>query len=114
METIGIEPKVGGRCTEVGPQGFQLDWGIVLEWRPPEQLTISWHIGPDRVPHPNPEQASTIAVAFKSVAKDKTRVVLEHRDLHKHGERAQNYRDALNSEYGWPFILNKYLGCACA
>lgn len=114
MESIGIEPKVGGRCTEIGPEGFQLDWGRVLEWRPPEQLIITWQISPNRFPQPNPQHASTIDIVFKAVSDSVTEVLFEHRDIHKHGEGAQAYRDALNSEYGWPFILSKYLDSANA
>ena len=112
MESIGIEPKVGGRCTEIGSKGFQLDWGRVLKWSPPERLTITWQIDPNRVPQPNPENASTIDIVFKAVSDSETEVLFEHRDIHKHGEGAQAYRDALNSEYGWPFILRRYVDSA--
>lgn len=114
MESIGIEPKVGGRCTEIGPQGFQLDWGRVLALRPPEQLIMTWQIGPDRVPQPNPEHASTIEIVFKAESDSVTRVLFEHRDIHQHGEGAQAYRDALNSDYGWPYILRRYVDSANA
>ena len=108
MASIGIEPCIGGRCTETGPHGFQLDWGRVLEWQPPQKLIMTWQIGADRVPQPNPDNASIIEVVFTAIADAQTQVLFEHRDLHRHGEGAEDYRQALNSEYGWPFILEKY------
>ena len=37
-----------------------------------------------------------------------TRLILEHRDIELHGEGASAYREALNSKYGWPFILDRF------
>lgn len=112
MKSICIEPKVGGRCTEVDPEGFQLDWGRVLEQRPPEQLTFTWQIGSDRFPQLNPEHSSKIDIVFKAISDSVTEILFEHRDIHRHDEGAQAYRDTLNFEYGWPFIWNKYLDSA--
>lgn len=108
MESIGMEPCKDGRCTEIGPRGFQLDWGRVLEWQPPQKLVLTWQIGPDRVPQPNPDNASRIEVVFTAVSDSQTQLSFEHRDIHQHGEGAEDYRAALDSEYGWDFILEKY------
>ena len=58
LEHIGIEPRVGSRCFEIGPHGFHSDWGRVLEWDPPRRLRIAWQISPRREPEPNPLKAS--------------------------------------------------------
>ncbi len=108
LQTIGIEPRQGGRCTEVGPHGFQLDWGRVLAWEPLGRLIITWQIGPSRVPQPDPKHASTVTFLFHEDGPDTARLELEHRDFRRHGDGAEEYRAAMSSEYGWPYILGCY------
>ncbi|WP_104204007.1 SRPBCC family protein [Billgrantia saliphila] len=108
LKTIGIEPKEGGRCTEEGPYGFQVDWGRVVVWEPPERLVLAWQIGPNRVPQPNPEHASTVEVRFSAEGPEATRLTIEHRDFRRHGEGAAEYRDGMASDWGWPFILERF------
>lgn len=108
MESIGIEPGAGGLCTEFGPRAFRCDWGRVLEWDPPDRLTLAWHIGPHREPQPDPERASTIEIRFSAVESGGTRVFLEHRHFERHGNGADEYRAALDADRGWPWILAKY------
>ncbi|RCV87310.1 SRPBCC family protein [Billgrantia montanilacus] len=108
LQGIGIEPREGGRCTEVGPHGFQVDWGRVLDWSPPERLVFSWQIGPGRVPQPDPAQASTVELRFHENGASAARLMLEHQGFRHHGEGAKEYRDAMASEYGWPYILEYY------
>ncbi|UYG05442.1 SRPBCC family protein [Halomonas sp. LR3S48] len=108
LDTIGIEPRQGGRCTEEGPHGFQVDWGRVLAWEPPERLLMTWQIGPNRVPQPDPAYASTVEVRFHENGPNATRLVLNHSDFRNHGDGAEEYRDAMASEYGWPYILECY------
>lgn len=108
LVNIGMELREKGRCTERGPNGFQSDWGRVLVWRPPERVVLAWQIGPSREPQPNPLRASTVDIRFCSEGPDHTRVVLEHRDLDRHGGNTSAYREALTSERGWPFILRRF------
>jgi uncharacterized protein YndB with AHSA1/START domain len=54
LEAIGIEPREGGHCFELGPGGFHCDWGTVLTWDPPNRLVFAWQIAPSRAPEPNP------------------------------------------------------------
>jgi uncharacterized protein YndB with AHSA1/START domain len=109
LERIGIEPGVGGFCFEVGPHGFRCDWGRVLEWDPPTRLVFSWQIGPDRVPEPDPAKASVVGVGFVAEQPAVTRVEFEHTHFSRHGEAGAEYRDALSSEAGWPYMLANYV-----
>ncbi len=108
LKHIGIEPRMDGRCTEEGPHGFQVDWGRVLAWEPPGRVTVTWQIGPGRVPQPDPANASRVDLRFIAKGRDATRLVLEHGDFHHHGEGAEAYCKTMASEYGWPFILERY------
>lgn len=107
LETIAIEPKVDGRCYERGPHGFECDWGRVLEFDPPKRLLFTWQIGPDRVPQPNPENASEIEVTFNE-KNGQTGITFIHRHFEKHGEGAEGYRESMGSSMGWPYILERY------
>lgn len=109
---ISIEPRKGGRCTEQGPYGFQCDWGRVLEWEPPKRLVFTWQIGLNREPQPDPAQASTLEIEFEPASADTTQVSLVHRDISRHGQDADDYLLALSSEYGWPFILHRFVEAA--
>jgi uncharacterized protein YndB with AHSA1/START domain len=108
LEDIGIEPREGGLCYEHGPHGFRCDWGRVLSWGPPHHLVLAWQISPRREPEPNPGKASTLDVTFVADTPARTRIMLEHRDLERHGHGAAEYRAALASAEGWPWVLNRY------
>lgn len=108
LEAIGIEPRVGGLCYERGPRGFRCDWGRVLAWEPPDRIEIAWQISPRREPVPDPARASTVTVRFEPAGAGQTRVTLEHGAFERHGAGAAEYRAALASAQGWPFIMGQY------
>jgi uncharacterized protein YndB with AHSA1/START domain len=110
LETIGIEPGEDGLCFERGPGGFRCDWGRVLAWEPPGRLVLAWQVSPRREPQPNPDHASEIEIRFESADQNPsaTRVEFEHRHFDRHGPGADDYRDAMNSEPGWDYILGRF------
>lgn len=108
LESIGIEPGVGGIAYERGPQDRTLIWGKVLEWEPPHRLVLSWLIGPDRQPLNDPAQASEIEVRFVPLSPAETQVTLEHRGFERHGDDGATYRAALDMPQGWDRILKAY------
>jgi hypothetical protein len=107
LREIGIEPRVDGLCFECGPHGFRCDWGRVLAWEPPDRITLAWHIGPTRVPQPDPAQASEVDVCFVP-ADVSTRVSLLHHGFDRHGEGAEQYRAAMDGPGGWDHILARF------
>lgn len=109
LENIKLGKFSGDRCTEFGPDNFQMDWGRVLESSPPEYLAFSWQIGFTRVPLPDPDQASIVELYFSpGTSSSNTVIRLIHKDFANHGDCASEYRDNLSSEYGWPFILQRF------
>lgn len=112
LETIGIEPREGGRCFERGPHGFECDWGRVLVWEPPRRLVFSWQISPERAPEPDPAKAGAVEVRFVAEGPSVTRIELEHRGFARHGDEGRRYRQAMASELGWPRILGRYAAAA--
>lgn len=106
LEHIGIQAEENGLCTEVGPYGFRADWGRVVSIHAPEHIVFTWQISPQRVPEPNPEKASLIKVVFHKEGVGKTKITFKHSNFENHGEGAEGYRQAMDSEMGWDYILN--------
>lgn len=107
LESLEIEPRVGGLCRERGPGGFTCDWGRVLEWEEGRRLAIAWSIGAGREPVPDPERASRVSVTF-SPAAGGTRVDVAHDRFERHGPGAEGYREAM--EQGWRNAARALLG----
>jgi uncharacterized protein YndB with AHSA1/START domain len=97
-----MEPRVGGRWFERGTDGSECTWGHVQAWEPPTRLVLSWEIGPDWQPG---FTASTVDVQFTDEGDGRTRVSVEHRDLHVFGDRAPEMREAFTSDGGWNGLL---------
>lgn len=112
LQAIGIEPRVNGLCYELGPHGFRCDWGRVLAWEPASRLVLAWQISPRREPEPNPARASTVEVYFASRESGGTLLTLRHHGFECHGDGAEEYRAALASPQGWPYILERFAAVA--
>ena len=70
-------------------------------------LTNSRPVGDLLEPQPrvatrtDPAKTSEIEVRFIAETPEQTRVVLEHRNLDRHGEGYEDMRDAVGSPSGW-------------
>jgi uncharacterized protein YndB with AHSA1/START domain len=107
LEHLAIEPWVGGRCFELGPDDFRIDWGTVLKADAPHRLVFLWQISMGREPVPDPERASRVAIDFAGDGSG-TSVRLIHSAFDKHGEGWKDYRGAMASDHGWPLILARF------
>jgi uncharacterized protein YndB with AHSA1/START domain len=108
LEQIAIEPREGGHCFELGPHAFRCDWGRVVTCEPPARIAFTWQISAQRVPQPDPAQASLVEVRFAVDGESGTRVQLAHRHFSRHGEGAEAYEAAMNSPQGWPLLLERF------
>lgn len=107
LDTIAIEPREGGRCFERGPNGFELDWGRVIAFQPPDMLTFTWQISAKRVPIPNAEKAGQVTVRIETSADtNATKLTLKHYGFENYAEQPRQYREALAAPQGWPYILD--------
>jgi hypothetical protein len=107
LQEIRIEPKKDGLCTEIGPYGFRCDWGRVTELIHGKKINLKWQISPKREPIPDPDQASDITMVFDKNG-ESTTIKFEHRNFENHGEGAEDYQKAMDSEWGWDYILGRY------
>ncbi len=106
-ETI-FEPRVGGHIYDRAEDGSECRWARVLVYEPPLRVVFSWDISPQWQLETNPENASEVEVRFEYATDDRTRVVLEHRKLDRHGPMWTAVRDGVNGDGGWPLYLARY------
>lgn len=112
LQEMGIEPRTGGHCYEIGPGGFRCDWGTILVFEAPQRLVFSWQINHDRTPQPDPARAGQVEVRFgpQDDHGGFCRVKLEHRGFERYGSGGAAYRAALDGPEGWTYILASYAG----
>jgi uncharacterized protein YndB with AHSA1/START domain len=106
LDTSLIEPQAGGRCIERSTYGNEFDWGRVQTWEPPRRLVLSWLIGPDRTPEPDPDRASEVEVRFVAEGPSTTTVEIEHRWFSRYEAEAERYREEM--EQSWTHILERF------
>jgi uncharacterized protein YndB with AHSA1/START domain len=94
-----FEPRVGGHIIDRGTDGSECRWARVLAYDPPHRVCFSWDISLRWQLETDPAKASEIEVTFTEDGPARTRVVLTHRHLDRHGEGWEAMRDAVGS--GW-------------
>lgn len=105
LQSIGMQCRLNGLLSEIGPHGFRIDWGRIVEWAPPSSLSFLWQISAERVPVPDPEQASRVSVVFSPTAAGTT-VEVAHGDWERHGRDAGTYRN--DFQQAWPMALQRF------
>jgi hypothetical protein len=107
LEKISLGKKTGDLCTEVGPNGFRIDWGTVTQYRQNEVFAMKWQIGMKRDPIPDLSKGSDVVVTFKGES-SRTIIRFEHFNFKNHGDGWEEYEKMMDSEYGWDYILEKF------
>lgn len=109
VETV-FEPKVGGHIYDRAGDGSECRWARVLAYEPPDRVVFSWDIGVQWQLETEPENASEVEVRFIAETPERTRVVLEHRHIDRHGPGWQAIVDGVGGDSGWPRYLTRYAG----
>jgi uncharacterized protein YndB with AHSA1/START domain len=112
IEEIVIEPHEGGRWYTRHTDGTETSTGHVVAWEPGERLVITWQIGADW--KYDPRLVTTIEVRLVEEAPDRTRVLLEHRDLEAFGPEAERMRQTFEAPDAWQATLAAFAGAAGA
>ncbi|MFB6319557.1 SRPBCC domain-containing protein [Saccharicrinis sp. FJH54] len=60
-----------------------------------------------REPVPDPDKASEIKIRFEK-PDAVTKVHFEHYNFENHGQEWKNYENMMQSEQGWPYILDQF------
>src|SRR5215831_9646717 len=106
-ETV-FEPRVGGNIYDRAVDGSECRWARILVFDPPNRVVFSWDISPRWQIETNPDLTSEVDVRFFAETAGRTRVELEHRNLHRHGAGWESVRDGVDNEAGWPLYLQRY------
>lgn len=107
IERTVLEPHIGGTVYDIGTDGSRCTWARVLAYEPPHRLVISWDISPRWQLESDPDHTSEVEIRFTAEAPERTRVVLEHRHLDRHGEGWQGFIN-LGTGAGWPLYLERF------
>ena len=106
-ETV-FETHEGGRIYDRGVDGSECQWARVLAYEPPDRVVFSWDISPQWQIESDLEKTSEVEVRFIAETAERTRVVLEHRNLDRHGEGWEGEREAVGGDGGWPLYLERF------
>ena len=101
LDSMVFEPRVGGHVYDRGVDGSECRWARVLAYEPPRRVVISWDINTHWKIEPDPARTSEIEVRFIAESPQQTRVELEHRNIHRHGEGWEQIHGAVGSPGGW-------------
>jgi hypothetical protein len=112
IEEIVIEPHEGGRWFTRHTDGSETSTGHVVAWEPGERFAVTWQIGADWRYHV--DLVTTVEVRFVAEASDRTRVVLEHRDLDAYGQDAEKMRDTFDQPGAWDATLSAFAAAVAA
>ena len=108
IEATVLEQRVGGDVYDRGVDGSICRWGRVLAFDPPSGLAFSWDIGPDWQVATDLSHTSEVEVSFTPEGEQRTRVVLVHRHLERHGAGWEDMRTGVDVDDGWPLYLSRY------
>ena len=103
-----FEPRQGGHVFDRGTDGSECHWARVLAYEPPERVVFSWDISLAWQIESDPTKTSEVEVCFVSETPERTRVVLEHRNIDHHGDGWEQMRDAVGSPEGWAVGLQRF------
>ena len=106
-ETV-VETHPGGHIIDRGTDGSECRWARILAFEPPDRLMFSWDISPRCSIESDPARSSEVEVTFTALAEDRTRVVIEHRHLDRHGDGWIDVREGVSTGEGWPLYLDRY------
>ena len=112
IEEIVIEPYEGGRWYTRHTDGSETSTGHVVAWEPGERLVITWQIGADWKYHV--DLVTTVELRFVAEAPDRTRVLLEHRDLDAYGPDAERMRETFEQPGAWEATMAAFAGATGA
>ncbi len=99
-DLVVLEPRLGGRIYERGPDGAEHEWGEVTVWEPPQRLGYLWHLMRERA------DATEVEVVFVPDG-TATRVEIEHRGWERLGAEADVWRT--RNRAGWSTLLPHYV-----
>ncbi len=107
MQEMVLEAGKDGRWFTRHEDGSEVNIGKVLVWKPYDLLVLSWQI--DANFQYDSQIITEVEVKFIADGANSTRVLMEHKNLHRLGEGGK----AIESmDDGWSMILNVFKNIA--
>jgi uncharacterized protein YndB with AHSA1/START domain len=106
QQEVIIEPRASGRWYERGIDGSECQWGYVIDWDPPRRVLLAWQLNAEW--RFDPDFITELEVRFIPGKDGTTRIELEHRNLERFGQKANETRAALDSDGGWTGLLTAF------
>jgi uncharacterized protein YndB with AHSA1/START domain len=103
-----FEPREGGHVYDRAVDGSECRWARVLAYEPPHRVVITWDVSLQWQVETDPDKTSEVEVRFVPESAYQTRVVLEHRNIDRHGEGWQQMHGAVGSPDGWAAGLRRF------
>lgn len=97
---VTLEPGVGGRLFETGPDGGEHTWGRVTVWDQGQRVAFTWHPGQP------PKLGTHVEVSFRATAQG-TELILIHTGWDVRGDTAGEVRAGYVT--GWDMVLHSYV-----
>lgn len=107
VETV-FETRVGGHIYDRGEDGSVCKWARIVAFEPPHRVVFTWDIGPTWQVESDPGRSSEVEVRFTEEADGQTRVVLEHRNIDRHGDGWESVASGVSGDGGWRLYLRRY------
>jgi uncharacterized protein YndB with AHSA1/START domain len=114
LSEMVFEPRAGGHIIDRGVDGSECRWARVLVYEPPTRVVFSWDINLAWQIEQDPARTSEVEIRFVEEEPGRTRVLLEHRNLDRHGDGWEQMRDAVGSPDGWAVGLQGFAAKAAA
>jgi uncharacterized protein YndB with AHSA1/START domain len=108
MAKAVMEPRTGGRYYEIGVDGSECEWGVVLECNPPHNIVWTWQLDGDFEFDDDVEHASHVEARFIAEGPTTTRVELEHRGFERHRVGGEHVREVVDNPNGWAMSLDRF------
>lgn len=107
MKEAVMEQKLGGRWYEKGIDGSECEWGKVIAWEPPRRFALTWQLTADY--EYDPDFITEVEVTFEAQGAKRTRVVLEHKNLDRYGDKFNQVHSQINNdEGGWGGLVKLF------
>jgi hypothetical protein len=84
----------------------------VIDWHPPQLVVLAWQLSAEW--QFDPALVTEVEVRFIAESASTTRVELEHRHLHRMGERGAQVRSMVDAPGGWTAVLESFKQCVDA
>ena len=106
LKKTEFETRLGGLWVSTSEDGSRDTIGRIVAWEPPARFVVTWEIDGDW--KCDPSFVTHVEVNFISEGPKRTRVTIEHRDLHRYGVKREAFTTSIGGPGGWQGLLERF------